>query len=235
MRILLRGKKAKIIISSYPNNPTTATLPNEIFFKKLITFAKKYNLIAVHDFAYVDVVFDGYQPPSFLTVPGAMDIGVEFYSFSKTYNMAGWRLGFVIGNQEIIANLEKFKSFVDYGVFTAIQLAGVSALEESEDNVKKMQEIYAKRRNFMVENLNKIGWLVKKPKATMYLWIKIPEKFCKKMNSLEFSEYLLKETGVAVAPGSGFGRYGEGYIRMSLVTNDERYSHVIKRLKKISK
>ena len=229
------GKKAKIIISSYPNNPTTATLPNKTFFKKLVVFAKKYNLIAVHDFAYVDVVFDGYQPPSFLTVPGAMDIGVEFYSFSKTYNMAGWRLGFVIGNQEIIANLEKFKSFVDYGVFTAIQLAGVSALEESEDNVKKMQEIYAKRRNFMVENLNKIGWLVKKPKATMYLWIKIPEKFCKKMNSLEFSEYLLKETGVAVAPGSGFGRYGEGYIRMSLVTNDERYSHVIKRLKKISK
>jgi len=243
---------SKIIISSYPNNPTTATLPDEIFFKKLVAFAKKYNLIVVHDFAYVDVVFDGYQPPSFLAVPGAMDVGVEFYSFSKTYNMAGWRLGFVIGNKEIIANLEKFKSFVDYGVFTAIQLAGVAALEGGQNDILKMQEIYAKRRDFMVENLNKIGWLVKKPKASMYLWIKIPENFRKKMNSLfpsdseesrfspkvrslEFSEYLLKETGVAVAPGSGFGQYGEGYIRMALVTNDERYSHVIKRLKEISK
>jgi len=225
-------KKAKIIIASYPNNPTTATLPDDKFFKELVAFAKKHNLIVIHDFAYVDVVFDGYKPPSFLAVPGAMDVGVEFYSFSKTYNMAGWRLGFVIGNKEIIANLEKFKSFADYGVFTAIQLAGAAALENLQDCVKGMQGIYARRRDYMVENLNKIGWLVNKPKGTMYLWIKIPEKF-KKMKSLEFSEYLLRKTGIAVAPGAGFGDEGEGYIRMALVTADERYPHVIKRLKEI--
>jgi len=226
-------KKSKIIVFSYPNNPTSASLPDNSFFKKIIALAKKYKLIAVHDFAYADVVFDGYKAPSFLATPGAKEVGVEFCSFSKTYNMAGWRLGYVAGNKEIVGQLEKFKSFLDYGVFTAVQLAGVAALEEGDKSIQKMQKVYQKRRDYMVENLNKIGWYVQKPKGTMYLWVKLPAKF-QKMGSLKFSEYLLRKTGVSVSPGVGFGPSGEGYIRMALVTNDERYSHVIKRLKEIS-
>ena len=225
-------EKAKILIVSYPNNPTTAILDSGELFEKIVSLASKYNFLVIHDFAYLDVVFDNYQAPSFLQTPGAMENGVEFFSFSKSYNMAGWRLGFVIGNKEVIANLEKFKSFVDYGVFSAIQLVGVAALEGPEDEKKKMQKVYGKRRDYLVENLNKIGFEVKKPKATMYLWIKIPKKF--KMKSLEFSEYLLKKTGIATAPGAGFGEYGEGYFRLALVTDDERYPHVIKRLKNLS-
>lgn len=228
------AKKAKILFICYPHNPTTTVVEDANFFKEVVEFAKKNELIVVHDFAYCDVVFDGYRAPSFLQIPGAMDVGVEFCSFSKTYNMAGWRLGFVAGNSSIISNLEKFKSFVDYGVFTAIQLCGVSALTGSQDCVKEMRQVYQRRRDIMVDGMLKLGWEVKKPKATMYLWVPLPEKY-KHMPSMEFSEFLLRETGIAISPGSGFGKYGEGYVRIALVTHDNRFHDALLRLKKILK
>ncbi len=228
------AKKAKILFICYPHNPTTAVVEDVNFFKEVVEFAKKYNLIVVHDFAYSEIVFDGYRAPSFLQTPGAMDVGVEFHSFSKTYNMAGWRIGFVVGNSCIISNLEKFKSFADYGVFTAIQLCGVAALTGPQDCVEEMRQIYQHRRDIMVEGMAKLGWVVKKPKATMYLWVPLPEKY-RHMSSMDFSEFLLRETGIAISPGSGFGKYGEGYLRIALVTHDNRFHDAVLRLKKILK
>jgi LL-diaminopimelate aminotransferase len=204
---------------------------NTDFFLKVVAFAKKHNLIVCSDNAYSEITFDGYRAPSFLEVPGAKEVGVEFHSFSKTYNMAGWRLGFVVGNAEILATLEKFKSFLDYGVFTAIQLSGVKALTSAGEDVEKLVEVYRRRRDRVVEGLNKIGWVAKRPKATFYLWLPLPPGF-EQMGSLEFAELLLQETGIVVAPGIGFGSYGEGYIRMALVTHDQRFHDLLLRLKK---
>ena len=228
------AKKAKILFICYPHNPTTAVVEDVSFFKDVVEFAKKYDLLVVHDFAYCDIVFDGYRAASFLQTPGAMDVGVEFCSFSKTYNMAGWRLGYATGNPEIISNLEKFKSFADYGVSTAIQLCGVAALTGPQDCVEETRLVYQRRRDIMVEGMAKLGWVVKKPKATMYMWVPLPDKY-KHMSSMEFSEFLLKETGIAISPGSGFGKYGEGYLRIALVTHDNRFHDVLLRLKKILK
>lgn len=216
---------------SYPNNPTTAVVEDISFFKEVVAFAKKYDIIVCHDFAYSEITFDGFKPPSFLEAPGAKDVGLEFHTFSKTYNMAGWRLGFCVGNREILRPLERLKSYLDFGVFTAIQLAGVLALSASQKCVEDTVAEYKRRRDKFVDGLNKIGWKVEKPKATMYLWARLPEKFAG-MSSLQFAELLIERTGIAVAPGIGFGSYGEGFVRMALVTHYNRFHDALLRLKK---
>ena len=204
------------------------------FFKEVVAFAKKYDIIVCHDFAYSEITFDGFKPPSFLQTPGAKDVGLEFHSFSKTYNMAGWRLGFCAGNRELLRSLERLKSYLDFGVFTAIQLAGVLALSASQKCVQDSVAEYKRRRDKFVDGLNRIGWKVEKPKATMYLWAKLPEKF-EGMSSLQFAKLLIERTGIAVAPGIGFGSYGEGFVRMALVTHYNRFHDALLRLKKFLK
>jgi aspartate/methionine/tyrosine aminotransferase len=228
------ARKAKIMFLNYPNNPTTAVIEDMNFFKEVVKFAKKYEIIVCHDNAYSEICFDGYKAPSFLQVDGAKDIGVEFHSLSKTYNMAGWRIGFVVGNSEILKPVEKFKSYLDYGVFTAVQLAGVSALTGSQKCVEEACKNYQHRRDKFVRYLNKVGWEVEKPKATMYIWAKIPAQFSH-LKSLEFSKKLLEDTGIAVTPGISFGEYGDDYVRMSLVTHINRFHDAYLRLKKFMK
>jgi len=228
------ARRAKLMFLNYPNNPTTATVDDLSFFKEVIRFAKKYDIIVCHDNAYSEITFDDYIAPSFLQTTGAKDVGVEFYSLSKTYNMAGWRVGFCLGNSKIIAPLEKFKSFVDYGVPTFLQLAAATALNSSENVMKKTLEEYKKRRDKFCDGLNKLSFTVEKPKATMYLWAKLPEKF-QKDGSLKFSEELIRKTGIACSPGTGFGKYGEGYVRFALVTHFNRFHDALMRLKKFVK
>jgi len=229
------ARKSKIMFLNYPNNPTGAIVKDKNFFKDVVKFAKKYNIIIVHDSAYSEITFDGYIAPSFLEVDGAKDVGVEFYSFSKTFSMPGWRVGFVVGNKDIIKYLEKFKSFVDYGVATFIQLACTLALKEGKNYIENIKLIYQKRRDKFVKELNKIGWQVNNvPKASMYLWLKIPEKF-QSMGSLKFCEMILEKTGIVIVPGIGFGKYGEGYIRAALVTHINRFHDAAIRLKDILK
>ena len=225
------AKRAKLMFLNYPNNPTTAVVEDLSFFKEVVAFARKYDIVVCHDFAYSELTFDGYKPPSFLETPGAKDVGVEFHTFSKTYNMAGWRLGFCVGNKEILRPLEKLKSYLDYGVFTPIQLSGVLALSGSQKCVQEIVAEYERRRDKFVDGLNRIGWQMGKPKATMYLWAKLPEKF-ERMSSLQFAELLIERTGIAVAPGVGFGSYGEGFVRMALVTHYDRFHDALLRLKK---
>ena len=227
------ARKSKLLFLNYPNNPTAAVVPDKAVFKEWICFAKKYDIIVCHDNAYSEINFDGYVAPSFLEVEGAKDVGVEVHSCSKTYNMAGWRIGWMCGNPRVVAAVEKFKSFLDYGAPTFIQLSAVAALDSWPKTVQNVSAIYQKRRDMMVDGLNKIGWPMTKPQATMYLWVPLPEQF-RAMGSLAFAEKLLRETGVAVAPGVGFGAGGEGYIRMSLVTHDKRFHDVLLRLKKLT-
>ncbi|MFH0947635.1 MAG: LL-diaminopimelate aminotransferase [Elusimicrobiota bacterium] len=224
------ARRAKLMFLNYPNNPTSATVDDLSFFKEVVQFAKKYDIIVCHDNAYSEVTFNGYVAPSFLQTPGAKDVGVEFYSLSKTYNMAGWRVGFCLGNSKTIAPLEKLKSFIDYGVPTFLQLAAVTALNSADDVMKETLEEYKKRRDKFCDGLNKLGFIVEKPKATMYLWAKLPEKFSKG-GSLKFSEELIKSTGVVCSPGTGFGKYGEGYVRFALVTHFNRFHDALLRLK----
>lgn len=224
------AQKAKIMILSYPNNPTTAVVENMNFFKDVVEFAKEHDILVCHDNAYSEITFDGYRAPSFLETPGAKDIGVEFHSFSKTFSMAGWRVGFAVGSHALIAPLEKFKSFIDYGVPTFTQLSAVKALLDYDELVPHIVNIYRRRRDKLVEGLTRLGWNVEKPKATMYVWASIPKK-CK-MDSLTFSQMLLKDTGVVVAPGIGFGPGGEGYVRFALVTHDNRFHDALLRIKK---
>ncbi len=224
------ANRAKLMFLNYPNNPTAAVLEDTAFFEKVIEFARDHNIIVCHDFAYSDITYDGHRSPSFLEVPGAKDVGVEFHSLSKTYNMAGWRVGFVGGGSEFLKPLEKLKSYLDYGVFTAIQLSAIKALTGPQDCVAESVKEYRKRQIKLVEGLNKIGWEAKLPKATMYLWIRLPENF-RDMPSLEFAELLIEETGIAVAPGIGFGAYGEGYVRVAVVTNFQRFHDALLRLR----
>jgi LL-diaminopimelate aminotransferase len=226
------ARKAKLLFLNYPNNPTAAVVPDKAVFKEWVAFAKKYDLIICHDNAYSEVTFDGYVAPSFLEVEGAKDVGVEVHSCSKTFNMAGWRIGWMCGNSKIVAAVEKFKSFLDYGAPTFIQLSAVAALEGWPENVTPTLSVYQKRRDQVVDGLNKLGWQVEKPKATMYVWAALPEPF-KTMGSLAFAETFLRETGVVVAPGVGFGAGGEGFIRMSMVTHDNRFHDVLLRFKKM--
>ncbi|MBE9545958.1 MAG: aminotransferase class I/II-fold pyridoxal phosphate-dependent enzyme, partial [Proteobacteria bacterium] len=210
----------KALFLNYPHNPTTKTV--EIgFFEEIVKIAKKNNLIVVHDFAYGKVTFDGYKAPSLLQVKGAKDVGVEFGTMSKSYNMAGWRVGYCAGNPTIVGALEKIKGYYDYGLFQAIQIASIIALRDCEDFTEKQASIYEKRRDVLCEGLNSIGWNVEKPRASMFVWTQIPDQF-REMGSLDFSIKLMDEAEVAVSPGIGFGKEGEGYLRIALVENENR-------------
>src|SRR5512139_2978924 len=223
----------KMLIVSFPHNPTTKVVDLG-FFEKLVDFAKEHQLMIVHDLAYADIVFDGYRAPSLLQVKGAKDVGVEFYSRSKSYNMAGWRVGFAVGNAEMLAALARLKSYLDYGVFQPIQIASIIALNEDQDCVRQTVEEYRKRRDALVNGLKRVGWEIEKPKGTMFVWAEIPKPF-KKMGSIDFSKHLLTEGKVAVSPGIGFGQYGEGFVRFALVENEARIKQAVKGIQKILK
>jgi alanine-synthesizing transaminase len=223
--------KPKVLIISYPHNPTTSVVDIE-FFKKIVEFCKEHEMMVIHDFAYADLAFDGYSPPSFLQAPGAKDVGVEFYSMTKSYSMAGWRVGFCVGNREIVAALRRIKSYLDYGIFQPIQIAAIIALTGPDACVKEIAEVYRERRDTLVKGLGRIGWKIDKPKGTMFVWGKIPEAVSA-MGSVEFSKLLIKEAKVAVSPGIGFGQYGEGYVRFALVENKHRINQAIRGIKKV--
>jgi alanine-synthesizing transaminase len=228
----LSWPKAKLLILSFPHNPTTLCVDRD-FFTKVVEFAKEHRLMVVHDFAYADISFDGYRPPSFLEAPGAKDVGVEFFSMTKSYNMAGWRLGFCCGNRQMVNALARIKSYLDYGVFQPIQIAGIVALENDQACVGEINEMYRKRRDTLVDGLNKMGWQVTKPKGTMFVWAPIPEMY-RAMGSLEFAKMLIQEAKVAVSPGIGFGEYGEGHVRFALVENDQRIKQALRGLKTLA-
>jgi alanine-synthesizing transaminase len=223
--------KPKMLIISYPHNPTTGVVDIE-FFKKIVEFCKEHEMMVIHDFAYADLAFDGYEPPSFLQVPGAKDVGVEFYSMTKSYSMPGWRVGFCVGNREIVAALRRIKSYLDYGIFQPIQIAAIIALKGPDDCVREIADVYRERRDTLVDGLGRIGWEIDKPKGTMFVWGKIPEGFSK-MGSVEFSKLLIREAKVAVSPGIGFGQYGEGYVRFALVENKHRINQAVRGVKKV--
>lgn len=223
--------KPKILFINYPHNPTTEVVDLK-FFEKIVDFAKKNEIIVLHDNAYAEIYFDDYLPPSFLQVPGAKDIGGEFYTLSKTFNMPGWRVGFFVGNKALVHALERIKSYLDYGMFQPIQIAAIHALNSRDDCVKDIRATYKSRRDVLVEGLQKLGWEVEKPKATMFVWAKIPEKF-KNMNSVDFSMKMLREAEVAVSPGSGFGEGGEGYVRFALIENELRIKQALKNIKRM--
>ena len=221
----------KMLIVSYPHNPTTGVVDRG-FFEKIVEFAKEHEMLVIHDFAYADLVFDGYEPPSFLQIPGAKDIGVEFFSLSKSYSMPGWRVGFCVGNPRLVGALKRIKSYLDYGMFQPIQIAAIIALNGPDDCVKEIVEIYRERRDALVDGLNRVGWTIEKPKATMFVWAKIPEQYAK-MGSVEFSKMLIKDAKVAVSPGVGFGEYGDDYVRFALVENPHRIKQAIKGIKQV--
>ncbi len=223
--------KPKVLLLNFPHNPTTACTDIE-FFTKVVDFAKEHNIIVIHDIAYADLTFDGYKAPSFLQVPGAKDVGVEFFSLSKSYSMAGWRVGFCVGNREIVEALTTIKSYLDYGMFQPIQIASIIALRGDQSCVDDIVQIYKGRRDVLIQGLDAAGWKVEPPKATMFAWAQIPEEF-RKMGSLEFTKFLLKEAGVAVSPGIGFGEEGEGYVRFALVENEHRIRQATRGLKKV--
>ncbi|MEJ5172421.1 MAG: aminotransferase class I/II-fold pyridoxal phosphate-dependent enzyme [Hydrogenothermaceae bacterium] len=225
--------EAKVLILNFPNNPTTMTVTLD-FFKEVVAFAKKKGLWIIHDLAYGDLCFDGYKAPSILQVEGAKDVAVETYSMTKGFSMAGWRVGFILGNETLVYNLKRLKSYLDYGMFTPIQVASIIALESDYSIVQKAVDTYSKRLDILVKGLNEAGWNVQKPKATMFLWAKIPEKFAG-MGSIDFSMMLLKEAKVAVAPGIGFGEHGEGYVRFAVVENEKRIRQAIRNIKKLMK
>ncbi len=225
------GAKPKMLIINFPHNPTTLCVESQ-FFKDIVKWAKKNQVMVVHDLAYADIVFDGYKVPSFLATPGAKEIGVEVFTLSKSYNMAGWRIGFAAGNAKVIASLAKIKSYMDYGIFTPIQVAAITALDSPEENLRQLASKYQLRRDIMVDAMNKMGWPVEKPMAAMYLWAKIPQKFAR-LTSMDFSVKLLREAATAVSPGSGFGKLGEGYVRIALVENKDRIRQALRNMKKI--
>lgn len=217
--------KSKLMFLNYPNNPTAAIADGN-FYKKAVEFATSHNIIVCHDAAYSDIAFEGYEPMSFLEVPGAKDIGVEFHSLSKTFNMTGWRIGFIVGNKDIINGLAKVKSNIDSGAFRAIQCAATTALEEGPSHLEEQLRIYEERRNVLVNGLNKLGWKVEKPKATFYVWVKIPPG----RTSKEMAMWFLEKMQIIVTPGNGFGKYGEGYIRFSLTSPTVRIKEALQRL-----
>ncbi|MDO8662277.1 MAG: LL-diaminopimelate aminotransferase [Candidatus Omnitrophota bacterium] len=221
-------KKAKIIFINYPNNPTSAVV-QQSFYQELIDFARKNKIIIISDLAYSEIYFDGYKPQSILELDGAREVVVEFHSLSKTFNMTGWRVGWASGNKKLIAALAKVKSNIDSGIFSAVQLAGIAALSAPQEHIEHMCTLYQERRDLLVSGLNSLGWQVDSPKATFYLWIKLP-KTC---GSLKFAGDLLEQANIVVTPGVGFGKYGEGYIRMALTVNRERIREALDRLKSL--
>lgn len=223
--------RPKMLIISYPHNPTTAVADLD-FFQKVVDFAKEHDILVVHDFAYADLTFDGYTAPSFLQAKGAKDVGVEFFSLSKSYNMAGWRVGFCVGNRETVAALQRIKSYLDYGIFQPIQIASIIALNGPQDCVAAIRDEYKNRRDTLINGLNRVGWNVESPKGTMFVWAKIPDQFIK-MGSVEFSKMLVREAHVAVSPGLGFGEYGDEYVRFALIENNMRTNQAIRGIKKV--
>jgi alanine-synthesizing transaminase len=223
--------RPKLLILNFPANPTTqcVDLP---FFERVVKLCKELGIYLVHDLAYADIVFDGYRAPSVLEVPGAKDIAVEFFTLSKSYNMPGWRVGFMVGNPKLVAALGRIKSYFDYGTFTPIQVASISALEGPQDCVAEIRDNYKARRDVLVPGLNKLGWPVELPKATMFAWAKIPEQY-RKLGSVEFAKKLLLEAKVAVSPGIGFGEHGDGYVRFSLIENEERTRQALRGIKQM--
>ena len=221
--------KPKMLIINFPSNPSTECVDLE-FFKKIIKIAKENKIWVVQDLAYADICFDGYKAPSILQVEGAKEVAVEFFSLSKSYNMPGWRVGFCCGNKDLLAALARIKSYLDYGLFTPIQVAAIKALDEGDQLVEDIRDIYQSRRDVLVKGLNDAGWKVDPPKATMFVWAKIPD-FLIEMGSLEFSKQLLVDAKVAVSPGIGFGEYGEGYVRFSLIENEHRTRQAIRGIK----
>ncbi len=224
--------RPKMLIMNFPHNPTTEVVHGLDFFRRVVDFAKENNIIVIHDLAYADLVFDDYKAPSFLQTPGAKDVGVEFYSLTKSYSMAGWRVGFCVGNTDIVGALIKIKSYLDYGMFQPIQIASVIALRGPQDCVDEMRRVYERRRNVLVKGLKQAGWIIEPPRATMFAWAEIPEKF-RKMGSLEFCKLLIKEAGVAVSPGIGFGEGGDNYVRFALVENEHRIRQATKGIKRV--
>lgn len=221
----------KMIIANFPSNPTTKCVDLD-FLKELVRIAKKYNIYLVHDIAYAELVYDGYKAPSILQVKGAKDIAVEFYTLSKSYNMPGWRIGFMSGNKKLVNALSRIKSYMDYGTYTPLQVGAIAALEGPQDCVEDIRLMYKSRRDSLCKGLNDIGWLVEPPKATMFVWCEIPEKY-KNIGSLEFSKMLLKKANVAVSPGVGFGKHGDIFVRFSLIENEQRTKQAIRSLKNI--
>ena len=225
--------KPKMLVLNFPGNPTTQCVELE-FFEKVVKIAKEHEIWVVHDIAYADIVFDGYKAPSILEVEGAKEVAVEFYSLSKSYNMPGWRVGFMVGNPILVAALARMKSYLDYGMFTPIQVAAIAALEGPQECVKEICDMYQSRRDVLCEGLSAIGWHVEKPKATMFVWAPIPEQF-KEMGSLEFSKLLLKEAKVAVSPGIGFGDYGDDHVRFGLIENEHRTRQAVRGIRDMFK
>lgn len=221
------AQKAKILYFNYPSNPTAATAPRE-FFEEIVAFARHYSILLVHDLCYAELAFDGYQPTSLLEIPGAKEIGVEFHTLSKTYNMAGWRVGFVVGNCHIIQGLRTLKTNLDYGIFAALQTAAETALQLPDVYVQEVQARYRRRRDFLIQGLAQLGWVLPKTKATMYLWVPCPVG----TSSTDFALNVLEQTGVVVTPGNAFGVAGEGYVRISLIAECDRLAEVLHRFKK---
>jgi len=223
--------KPKMLVLNFPGNPTAQCVELD-FFEKVIAVAKEHGIWVIHDLAYADIVFDGYKAPSILQVPGAKDIAVEFFTLSKSYNMPGWRVGFMVGNPTLVGALARLKSYFDYGTFTPIQVASILALEGPQDCVEEIRQMYEKRRDALCHGLHAAGWMVDVPKATMFVWAKIPPPY-EGMGSLEFTKKLLSEAKVAVSPGIGFGEYGDGYVRFSLIENEHRTRQAVRSIKEM--
>ena len=224
-----RGQHPRLLVLSFPHNPTTVCVGKE-FFEEAVAIAKERGYLIIHDLAYADLVFDDAQAPSILQVPGAKDVAVEMFSMSKSYSMAGWRVGFCAGNAQVVAALTRLKSYLDYGIFQPIQIASIIALRDCDEYVPQIAEVYRKRRDVLIKGLASAGWEVPSPKGTMFVWAKLPPAHAK-MGSLEFAKQLIQRAGVAVSPGNGFGERGEGYIRFALVENDQRIAQALRGIK----
>ena len=222
--------RPRVIVTSFPHNPTTACV-DYAFMEQLVEFARARDIVVVHDFAYADLGFDGYRPPSILQVPGAKDVAVELYTLTKSFSMAGWRMGFLVGNAEIVAALAKLKSYLDYGTFQPIQIAATVAMNEAPDFPKEVNEIYRGRRDTLIDGLARIGWHIERPKGTMFVWAKIPEPYAE-MTSHEFAAFCTAEAKVAISPGSGFGPGGEGFVRFALVENEQRITQAVRGMRR---
>jgi alanine-synthesizing transaminase len=225
--------KPKMLVLNFPGNPTTQCVELE-FFEKVVAIAKEHQIWVIHDIAYADIVFDGYVTPSIMQVPGAKEVAVEFYTLSKSYNMPGWRVGFMVGNSILVSALARMKSYLDYGTFTPIQVAAITALEGPQECVKEIADMYCRRRDVLCDGLNALGWAVEKPKATMFVWAPIPEQY-KAMGSLEFCKKLLEEAKVAVSPGVGFGEYGDDHVRFGLIENEHRTRQALRGIRDMFK
>jgi alanine-synthesizing transaminase len=223
--------RPRVLILCYPHNPTTEVVAMD-FFEKIVDFARENNILVIHDFAYADLTYDGYTAPSFLQAKGAKEVGVEFFSLSKSYSMAGWRVGFCVGNAETVFALKRIKSYLDYGIFQPIQIASIIALNEDQSCVEDIRQIYKSRRDTLIGGLDRVGWEISKPMGTMFVWAKIPEPF-RHMGSVEFSKFMIREAQVAVSPGLGFGEYGDDYVRFALIENNMRINQAIRGIKKI--